>query len=787
MTAEVWLVLVIVAVAVVLFVTEWVRYDMVALLVLVALALTGTIPASDAIKGFGDPAVVTIASVLVLSGGLYRTGVANLIGSQVLRLAGTSPWRVTLAMMLTAGILSGFMNNIAVGALLLPVVLDIARRIGQPPSRLLIPLAFSTLLGGMTTFIGTAPNILISGALAETGLEPFGMFSFTPLGITALLIGTLCMVLFGSRLLPRRWPEGESEAADVDLRGQYELEQMIFTLKLPEVTELEGRTLVECRLGLALGLSVLAVHRRGRIIHAPGPAFTLRGGDEVVAAGEPDALETLCGWGHLVDPGGEAPSTVQLVSESVGLAELEVGPESSLTGQTLGEIDFRNRFHAHVVAIRRDEAIRRARIHETRIWPGDVLVVLAGRENLAQLRYTSDFSAIEPLSAEDATQRYQLRRWLLRLEVPQGSLLEGRTLAETRMRRAFDLAVLEIQRGDETLRLPAPATALRGGDVLVVEGRRDDFLILDALVDLKLDRSAPRIRDLESEDVGFAEVTLAPRSTLVGDSLKDIFFREKYGLSVLSIWRGGRSYHSSVEVRSMALRFGDALLVYGKRARLRRLVHDPGFLVLTEALREVFRAPRAPLAMAIMGAVVISASTGLLPIYIAAPAGALLMVFTGCLTPDEVYEAIQWRVVLMVGGMLALGVAMQESGTAALIARSVLTRAAEIGPMALVASLFLVTALSAQFIPTAAVAVLMSPIALNTATQANMSPHAMLMVVALGASAAFLSPFGHPVNLLVMGVGGYKVTDYTKAGAPLVVVLLLIVLFVLPVVWPLAG
>jgi di/tricarboxylate transporter len=787
MTAEVWLVLIIVAIAIVLFVTEWLRYDMVALLVLVSLAITGTIPGSEAIKGFGDPAVVTIASVLVLSGGLYRTGVANLIGRQVLRLAGDSAVRVTLVMMLTAGILSGFMNNIAVGALLLPVVLDIARRIGQPPSRLLIPLAFSTLLGGMTTFIGTAPNILISGALADTGLEPFGMFSFTPLGITALLAGTLCMVLFGTRLLPHRWPEGESEAAEVDLRGQYELEEMIFTLSLPEVTELEGRTLVECRLGLALGLSVLAVHRQGGIVTAPGPGFTLRGGDKIVAAGEANALETLRGWGHLVEPRGDTPSTVQLVSESVGLAELEVAPESSLTGQTLAEIDFRNRFHAHVVAIRRDEAIRRARIHETRIWPGDVLVVLAGRENLTQLRYTPDFSAIEPLSAEDATKRYQLRRWLLRLEVPEGSLLEGRTLAETRMRKAFDLAVLEIRRGEETLRLPPPATTLQAGDMLVVEGRRDDFLILDALMDLGLERSAPRIRDLESEDVGFAEVTLAPRSTLVGDSLKEIFFREKYGLSVLAIWRGGRSYHSSVEVRSMPLRFGDALLVYGKRARLRRLVHDPGFLVLTEALREVFRAARAPLALAIMGAVVIAASTGLLPIYIAAPAGALLMVFTGCLKPDEVYEAIQWRVVLLVGGMLALGVAMEESGTAVLIARSVLVQAAAIGPMALVASLFLVTALSAQFIPTAAVAVLMSPIALSTAAEANMSPHAMLMVVALGASAAFLSPFGHPVNLLVMGVGGYRVTDYTKAGAPLVVVLLLIVLFVLPVVWPLAG
>jgi di/tricarboxylate transporter len=786
MTADVVLVLAIVAVAVVLFVTEWVRYDMIALLILVTLAVTGTIPATEAIQGFGDPAVVTIAGVLVLSGGLYRTGVANLLGRQVLRLAGASAVRITFVLMMTAGLLSGIMNNIAVGALLLPVVLDIARRIGQPPSRLLIPLAFATLLGGMTTLIGTAPNILIAGALFEAGLEPFEMFDFTPLGLTVLLAGTLCMVLFGGRLLPRRYAEGSGESADVDLRGQYEIEEMLFTISVPQDSGLAGRSLVDCRLGLALGLGVLAVRREGRMILAPRPNFKLRGGDRVVAAGQPEAFETLRGWGHFIEPGGEPPSTGQLVSGPVDLAEMEVAGDSPIAGQTLGEIDFRNRYRAHVVAIAREGAVRRARIHETKLKAGDVLVVLGTRDKLQQLRYASEFCHIQRLTANEATRRYQLSRWLLRLEVPSGSRLEGHTLEETRLRRAFDLAVLEIQRDGKGIVLPSPGTRLKAGDVLVVEGRRDNFLVLDSLVDLELRPTAPGIGELESEKVGFAELTLAPRATLAGRSLKELFFREKYGLSVLAIWRGGRSYHSSVEVRSMPLRFGDALLVYGERARLRLLARDPGFLVLTEEMREIFRAPRAPLALSIMAAVVLSASTGLLPIFIAAPAGALMMVFTGCMTADEAYEAVQWKVILLIGGMLALGVAMQESGTATLIARSVLGRAAELGPMALLGGLFMVTALAAQFIPTAAVAVLMSPIALNTAAEVGVSPYALMMVVAVGASAAFMSPFGHPVNLLVMGVGGYRVADYAKVGIPQVIVLLLVVLFVLPIIWPLA-
>ena len=169
MTMDMLLVLVIIGIAVLLFVTEWVRYDGVAVVVLLLLAFTGVVPMDRAIEGFANPAVVTIAAVLVLSGGLYKTGVANLVGHQVMRLAGESPLRVTALMMLTVGLVSGIMNNIAATALLLPVVLDIARRLRLQPSRLLIPLSFAALLGGMTTLIGTGPNILISGALNGAG------------------------------------------------------------------------------------------------------------------------------------------------------------------------------------------------------------------------------------------------------------------------------------------------------------------------------------------------------------------------------------------------------------------------------------------------------------------------------------------------------------------------------------------------------------------------------------------------------------------------------------------
>ena len=209
MTLEIALVLGILAAAVVLFVTEWVRVDLVALIVLVSLAFTGLITPVQAISGFSNPAVITVWAVFILSGGLARTGVAGMLGRQVLRLAGDSESRLIMVIMLTAASLSAFMNNVGVAALLLPVVMDISRQTRRPPSKLLIPLAFSSLLGGLMTLIGTPPNILVTASLEEHGLEPFRFFDFTPVGIAVVIAGIAYMSLVGRKILPSRNPARE--------------------------------------------------------------------------------------------------------------------------------------------------------------------------------------------------------------------------------------------------------------------------------------------------------------------------------------------------------------------------------------------------------------------------------------------------------------------------------------------------------------------------------------------------------------------------------------------------
>lgn len=241
MTFDILLVLAILGVSLVLFITERIRMDLVSLMVLSALALSGLATPEQAISGFSNAAVVTVWAMFILSEGMTRAGVADIIGRNVLRVAGRGEARMIAVVMLTAGILSGFMNNIGVAALMLPVTVDIARRTKIPPSRLLMPLAYGSLLGGLTTLVGTPPNLLASGALRDAGLRPFSLFDFTPIGVVILLSGTAFVALVGRHLLPRRDPLDQPRG-QVDLYAEYELQARTFALRVPYDSVLVGKS-----------------------------------------------------------------------------------------------------------------------------------------------------------------------------------------------------------------------------------------------------------------------------------------------------------------------------------------------------------------------------------------------------------------------------------------------------------------------------------------------------------------------------------------------------------------
>jgi di/tricarboxylate transporter len=776
------LVLAIVGAAFVLILSERLRMDVVALLVLGGLALSGLVDTSQALSGFSSPAVVTVWSVFILSGGLARTGVAAALGRQVLRLAGDTEARMIAAIMLTAGALSAFLNNVGVAALMLPVVMDIARKTGRAPSRLLMPLSFGTLLGGLTTLIGTPPNLLVSDVLRDFNLRPFTMFDFAPVGGAVLLGGVAFMTVIGRHLLPQRDITRET-GQSTDLGQIFAFRERLTYLQLPPASPLAGKSLFASRLGAALGLNVLAILRRDGRVLAPDPAELLQGGDRLVAEGRLDRLEELRGHQNLTLD-GTGVAIDHLVSGDILFAEAWIAPGSALVGQTLVQSGFRSRFGVNILAVRHNGLTRRSALQDRALEGNDCLLIHTTRWQLDALRAVPDFAKVDGLHPAAVEQRYGLQGQLLSLNIPAGSALAGKSLAESRLADAFGLTVLGILRQGRAQLAPRPEDRLEVGDHLLAEGQPEDLEVLRGLNEMEVDLGTPvKMDELESERVGLNGVVLSPQTTLVGRTLRELHFREKFGLSVLAIWRSGRAYRSNL--RDMPLRFGDALLLYGPRSRLHLLGSEPDFLVLAEAAQEPPRLRRAPLAALIMLGVLTSAVIGAVPIAIAAVVGATLMVLSGCLTMEEAYRQIEWRAVFLIAGMLPLGIAMQQTGAAAFLARGVVQAVGPLGSTGVMAGLFLLTALITQVMPTPAVIVLMTPIAISTGMEMSLSPYAMAMVIAVSASGSSLNPVAHPANSLVMGPGGYRFGDFLKVGIPIIVLTLAIVLVLVPRIWPL--
>ncbi|MDH3745202.1 MAG: SLC13 family permease, partial [Acidobacteriota bacterium] len=427
----------------------------------------------------------------------------------------------------------------------------------------------------------------------------------------------------------------------------------------------------------------------------------------------------------------------------------------------------------------RDDRPLRTHLATTRLESGDVLLAHGTRRALEKLRDNQDFRVgpVEDLG------KYRLEDRLMSVRVPGESPVVGKSLAQSRLGDVFSLGVMAIVRNGEKLLIPPPDEQLRAGDVLLVKGKQEDLRTVEGLHELPVDTdTTPEISDLESERVGLAEAVLAPRSAAAGKTLPQLHFREKFGFNVMAVMRAGEAFRN---LRYFPLQFGDALLLHGPREKLKLLGSEPDFLVLTEEAQEPPLLHKAPLSAFLMAAVVGSVIVGLLPIYIAAVTGAVLMVLTGCLTMDEAYRAIEWRAVFLIAGMLPLGLAVQQSGAADFVTTSIVGAIGGFGPLAVIAGFYLLTAFAAQIMPTAAVAILIAPLAINTATDLGMSPYALMMAVALSASASFMSPVAHPANVLIMGPGGYRFIDYIKVGFPLTLVCLLITLLVLPLVWPL--
>ncbi|HBY93426.1 MAG: SLC13 family permease [Ardenticatenaceae bacterium] len=592
MTPEIALVFGLLGSAAILFASEKVRPDVVAMGVLATLVLSRLIDANTAFGAFSNSAVIVLGSVFVISEGLAQTGFASMVAGHILKWAGQSERRLVLLLMLAGAGLSAFMHNTGTAAILLPAVLSMAQQTGRSPSRLLFPLSIAILAGGSLTLVGTAPNILVSEALRARGETAFGFFAFTPVAAPILLALIGVTVLFYDKILPER-------------------------------------------------------AGRGGIIES----YKLRD----------------------------------------YLTELRVGSDSQLVGRKLEEF-------------------------------------------------------------------YDLVRGRFRL--------------------------ISLIRNDYRVFAPPPSLQLRQDDVLMVRGRLDEVHEIREKWNLAIEPEFHLSTELltNGEELLLAEVTLAPRSALLGQTVKSAHVQQRYGLTVLGIWRHGVAI--ARRLSEAELRYGDILLVQGPRDALDHLQEEHDLILLQEIRRPLARPRKAPIALAILAAVVVLTVLKILPVAVALFLGAGAMVVTGCLSMERAYEVIDWRTLFIVAGMLPLGLVMEQTGAARLIAETLLGVVGHAAPVWLLAGVFAVTMLLSEVVSNDVSTLLVAPLAFTLASAAGLSPYPFLMTVAIAAGSPFITPMSHGPNLLIMGPGNYRFRDFTVVGLPVALIVAAITLIVVPMVLP---
>lgn len=774
MTFEIGFLFAIIAVMVLFFLTERLPVELTAFAGLAVLALTGYVEPDEAFQGFASPAVITMLSVFFISGALLHTGVADSAGRAIYDLVGPREKLLVVCLMLVAGILSAFMNNVAATAVLMPAVASLAKQARIAPSRLFMPLAFGAILGGTTTLVGTPPNLLTAQVMSERGVEPFELFDFTPFGVVLLLAGVVYMLTIGRWLLPDRGT-GSTMVSPGDLTKIYRLRERLFSIRVPQGSAMDGTTLREARLGTALSVNVVAVVRGGKKQLAPPPEFVIRGEDHLLVEGRFSDVQHLMGVQGLE----MARSTQVDLREASGIftgVVIRVTDNSDVVGKTVQALRVRERYGVLVAAVWRDGEIAHDRPGGLPLQAGDEVLLVGRREQIEQVAASPETDVVEIGSSAVG----RLEGVGFELKVNEGSTMVGKSLRESRIGELVGLTVIGVLRGGK-LSTVGPDDMFEAGDRLLVTGEPTRIGSLMEVGGVELEGEAPET-ELESESVRVVEAVVAPRSAIVGHTLKDLNFRERYNVQVLAIWREGEPIHEGLP--DMKLRIGDALLLQGPAAKIKLLGPDPDFLMLTAGLEEVRRTKKAPFALAGLGMMVFLVAAGYFPIQVAAFAAGVFVLLTGALTMEEAYRAIEWRAIFLVAAVLPIGIAMERSGAAALIADGVVHSAGSLGPYAVLVSLLVLSSALSQGLDGAPTVVLLAPVVFLAADQLGINPRPLMMGVGLAASAAFLTPFSHKANLLVMGAGGYRVGDFVRVGGALTVIVLALLALMIPWLLP---
>lgn len=592
MTPQIALVLGIVAIAVFLFWWERVSADVTALGVLLTLVFTGLLPMKKAFDGFSSDAVIMILGLLILTAALERTGVVDIVGRAVLSRAEPSPGRLLWTVMIVSAVLGAFMSNTASTAFFLPIVFGIARNVGVSVSKLLMPMAFASILTSSVTLVSTSTNMIVSGMMTDHNMAPMGMFELAPVGLPIAVVG-LIYLFFARRWIPDHGSEDE-------LTEQFGVRPYLSEVVILKDSSLVGKALAEARIGEIHGLAVLAIHRD------------------------------------------------------------------------------KKRLTAH---------------HSRKLQEGDLLLVEGSQEDLVKIK---------------------------------------------------DTAGLEI---------------------------KADVHLSD--------------RNLTLGKEGLAEAIILPGSVLIGRTLEKSRFLQRYGLLVLGL--NHRGVNIVRKISQVPLRMGDVLLLQGRKdviAELRgeRTLHILGPIEPMEKARP--KRAHAPLAVVIFVAVLALTTFKVMTLPVAAMFGALLVFVTRCITPEEAYEAVEWKVIILIGCMLGLGVAMQETGAAEYLAGIIVSAVGKAGPIWLLTGFFFLTVLLTQPMSNQAAAVVVLPVAIATALQSGLNPRPFAMMIAVAASTSYLTPL-EPACVMVYGPGRYRFAEFFKIGWLLTVLIYVVAIILVPMVWQL--
>ncbi len=414
---------------------------------------------------------------------------------------------------------------------------------------------------------------------------------------------------------------------------------------------------------------------------------------------------------------------------------------------------------------------------------GILYVAFVGRKQLPGDSPIERTLAPNKAEHNDLIAAYHLDKNLFRARVPENSFLIGKALSASTLREDFGVSVVAIERKNKKFFALLPETEIKDGDTLVLEGDEEDFRKRDVKPFMEfLPASEWHESDLESRAVEIVEAMLAPRSRLIGETLRSAHFREKYGMSVLAIWRGDTEIITNLA--DVPLVFGDVLLLQGTRDKLAVLSDDDDLILLMSKEETAITVPNKGRA-ALMIFFVTLVLAVILPDVTAAVmlGGALAMMLTGILTTQQAYTSISWKTIFLVAGMLPMGIALTKTNAAALMANGVVAALDGFGAIGLLAGLFIVTVLMVQAVNGAVVAAVIAPVAINVAQQSGINPRSLVMGVAIATSMAFITPLGHAVNVLVMSPGGYNFRDFVRIGLPLTVILFIVAMIFLPIVW----